>query len=141
MAKKILSTIIGFCLTISATGELTAQAKITGHVFAEVVAPPPISLQTNDKCFYYKKDSTNSALELGEIHTKVAIAIKTYSQGVRDNTGKNYPFKVVSLKNTNETPNKNEMLVYKLKGTPDKNLWMKKKRLYSGYYQTVLIYN
>lgn len=146
MGKKILSIVVVFSMAISGTSRLMAQTRVTGHVFAEIVEPAGLAVNTNNEHDYSEKDTILAGLNLGEINITgnpdAVIAFEIYSHGLVDDNGKRYSFDVFSVTDNKNTPrDTKEEQVVKFSGIPDKTILENKNSLLKGHYHAVFIYN
>lgn len=133
-------------MAVSGTTRLMAQTRVTGHVFAEIVEPAGIVVNTKNEHDYSENDTVIGELNLGEINitgnSDAVVAFEIYSDGLVDDSGKNYSFNVFPMADNENDPLKtNEEQIVKFSGIPDKTILENKNSILKGHYHAVFIYN
>lgn len=124
------------------------QTSITGHVFAEIVEPTALSATaTNDHTIYTNNNSASNDLTLAEITLSggpgVDIGVSVHSTTLEGKNGETYTLNTFVCAGCTQDEQKNNIneKVFKLLGTPDKDIRSEKSNLFTGQYQVVFMYN
>jgi len=145
--EQIIWLIFIFIIFFSDLNNLGAQVPATGNVFAEIVEPTGITVNTNNNYFRVKKDSMVKAIELGEIalnnDPERIVEINILSTDLKGRSGRSYYFRTFLCTGCSTDPatSQNKDTVFKFAGMPDKHFNLEDDKYVEGKYQVVFSYN
>ncbi|QGY46007.1 hypothetical protein GM418_20730 [Maribellus comscasis] len=148
--KNTFVLTIVFLFIMLGFGKVGAQVRATGHVFAEIVEPAMLTASTsNDHIIYNNVNTTSSDLILAEIavsgsaDTDVGVSVQTTA--LEGKNGEIYSFDTFFCPDSDQSANGNtteaDKRVFKLNGTPQKDIVSEKNNMFTGQYEVTFMYN
>lgn len=125
-----------------------AQTRVTGHVFAEIVEPTALTATaTNNHVIYANNNTASNDLVLAEVTLSggpnVDIGVSVFATTLDGENGETYSLNAFACPGCSQDEQKaniNEK-VFKLMGTPDKDIFSERSNLFTAQYQVVFMYN
>jgi hypothetical protein len=142
---RLYTFLIAIFLLMVSDHYVTAQARVTGHVFAEVVESAEVRSEMNSQ-FSMKSNENTTTLQLGNFNIRggsnVAGAVVVTCTDLNGLNGTSVGFSASSA-SASATPVLNEdgNEVVNLSGEVDQALYAMNERAYSGQYHVVFAYN
>lgn len=125
----------------------SAQTRVTGHVFAEIVEPTALSTTaTNNHIIYTDNNTSTYDLVLAEVTLSggpnVDIGVSVFATTLDGENGETYSLDAFACQGCSDEQKDNiNEKVFKLMGTPDKDILSEKSNLFTAQYQVVFMYN
>ncbi len=144
---KIVVLIAVSLILLPEAKEVLAQTRVTGHVFAEIVEPTSLMVNSSNAYVQYSENNKLDEIELSNVSlnsgAEVEVGVTIQSGGLVSEKGDDFSFDAFECPECDlaEVNVNNQAKVFRFVGTPGDDIWSAKDRKLNGKYQVTFVYN